>query len=84
MPATLSFRASDESVESLDKLCQATERDRTYHLTRAVSRYLETEMWHVSAVHEGIADAEAGNLTPLEDVKKHWQEKRDARLDPKS
>lgn len=80
MPVTLSFRAGDEIAESLDKLCQATERDRTYHLNRAVNRYLETELWQVEAVREGMADAQAGNLIPLEDVKKRWLGKRDDRL----
>jgi len=80
MPATLSFRASDESAEALDKLCQATERDRTYHLTRALARYLETELWQAEAVKEGMADVETGRMISLEDVKAKWMGKRNDRL----
>ncbi|MBD8615577.1 MULTISPECIES: CopG family ribbon-helix-helix protein [Pseudomonas] len=80
MPATLSFRTLDESAEALDKLCQATERDRTYHLTRALTRYLETELWQAEAVKEGMADVEAGRTISLEDVKAKWVGKRNDRL----
>lgn len=68
----LSFRVEEDLVSQLDQLAAATERDRQYHLKRALARYIEAESWHFRAVAEGIADAEAGNLTGIEDVKAKW------------
>ncbi|MCY1298285.1 hypothetical protein D9M68_452650 [compost metagenome] len=68
----LSFRVEEELVSRLDLLAQATDRDRLYHLKRALTRYLDAESWHVAAIQEGIADADAGNLTDIEAVKAKW------------
>lgn len=68
----LSFRVEDDLVRQLDHLAQATDRDRQYHLKRALARYIEAEAWHVEAIAEGIADADAGNLTDLDTVKAKW------------
>jgi predicted transcriptional regulator len=77
----LSFRAEDALVQKLDQLAAATDRDRQYHLKRALARYIETESWHVSAIAEGIADADAGNLTDLETVKAKWVKRANTRAD---
>lgn len=77
----LSFRAEDALVEKLDQLALATDRDRQYHLKRALARYIETESWHVNAIAEGIADADAGNLTDLETVKAKWVKRANIRVD---
>ncbi|WPO99401.1 ribbon-helix-helix protein, CopG family [Pseudomonas sp. HR96] len=77
----ISFRVEEHLVAQLDQLAAATDRDRQYHLKRALTRYLETEAWHVAAVAEGIADAKAGNLTDLELVKADWAERAKNRVD---
>ena len=64
----LSFQADEETVQTLDQLAGATGRDRQYHLQQALSRYLEAEMRQMQAVSDGIADANAGNLTDIESV----------------
>jgi predicted transcriptional regulator len=68
----LSFRAEEDLVNQLDQLASATDRDRQYHLKRALAAYLESESWHLQAIAEGIAEAEAGKLTDLEIVKAKW------------
>ncbi|RRV04440.1 ribbon-helix-helix protein, CopG family [Pseudomonas sp. v388] len=68
----LSFRAEEGLVEMLDQLALATDRDRQYHLKRALSRYVEAESWHVKAVEEGLADIDAGKTIDLETVKAKW------------
>lgn len=68
----LSFRVEEDLVVQLDQIASATDRDRQYHLKRALSRYLETESWHLAALQEGIADADAGNLTDIANVKAKW------------
>jgi len=73
MPSpVLSFRTDEEMLSKLDQLAEATERDRQYHLKRALSRYLDAELWHLQAIAEGIADADANNLTDLNSVKEKW------------
>ncbi|QDG58128.1 CopG family ribbon-helix-helix protein [Pseudomonas sp. NIBRBAC000502773] len=59
-PPVLSFQVKLELASELDQLAQATDRDRQYHLQRALSRYLADESWHFKSVQEGIADANAG------------------------
>jgi len=68
----LSFRVDGDTANKLDQLAQATERDRQYHLKRALDQYLEAEIWHLQAIAEGIADADAGKLTELERVRERW------------
>ncbi|MCP1466698.1 putative transcriptional regulator [Pseudomonas sp. S3E17] len=46
----LSFQVKPELASELDQLAQATDRDRQYHLQRALSRYLADESWHFKAV----------------------------------
>ena len=68
----LSFRVEETLVQQLDQLSEATDRDRQYHLKRALARYVEAESWHIKAVAEGIADADAGKLTDLKTLKAKW------------
>jgi len=68
----LSFRVEEALVEMLDQLALATDRDRQYHLKRALARYVEAESWHVKAVADGLADIDAGKTIGLETVKAKW------------
>lgn len=68
----LSFRLDEEIVSQLDKLAEATDRDRLYHVKRAMARYLESESWHLQAIEVGIEAADAGKLTDLAAVKAKW------------
>ncbi|MFW9079102.1 CopG family ribbon-helix-helix protein [Pseudomonas sp. P2757] len=80
----LSFRVKPELASELDQLAQATERDRQYHLQRALSRYVADESWHFKAVQEGIADADAGNVTDLDAVKAKWVKRAEDRIKQQS
>jgi len=73
----LSFQADQETVQTLDQLASATGRDRRYHLQQALSRYLESEMRQIRDISDGIADAEAGNLTDIESVRARWVKRAD-------
>ena len=68
----VSFRLEEELVTQLDALAKATDHDRLYHLKRAVAQYLHAESRHVKAIQVGIAAADAGKLTDVEDVKARW------------
>lgn len=80
----LSFRVEEVLVEQLDQLAEATDRDRQYHLKRALARYVESESWHINAIAKGIADADAGNLTDLKAVKAKWVNRAKHRVDGQS
>lgn len=80
----LSFRVEDDLVQQLDQLAAATDRDRQYHLKRALARYIESESWHINAISEGIKDADAGNLTDLEAIKAKWVSRAKNRTDRQS
>jgi predicted transcriptional regulator len=72
-PPELSFRVDEKIAANLDQLAQATEQDRGYHLTRALTQYLDSEMRHLQAIAEGIADADTGNLLDLDLVTAKWE-----------
>ena len=80
----LSFRVEETLVEQLDQLSEATDRDRQYHLKRALARYIEAESWHIKAIAEGIADADAGNLTDFKTIKENWVNRAKHRADGQS
>ncbi len=71
----LSFRIEEELISQLDGLAEATDRDRLYHIRRALTRYLEAESWHLDAT-VGIEAADAGQLTDLATVKAKWERRR--------
>lgn len=75
----LSFRLDEEIISQLDKLAEATDRDRLYHVKRAMTRYLESESWHLQAIEEGIEAADAGELTDLKAVKAKWIDRAENR-----
>ena len=75
----LSFRLDEEIVSQLDNLAEATDRDRLYHVKRAMTRYLESESWHLHAIAVGIEAADAGKLTDLAAVKAKWMSRAESR-----
>lgn len=47
MTKVISYRESPENIAALDKLCVATERDRGYHLRKALAAYLAANEWQM-------------------------------------
>ena len=43
--------------------------------------YGEAESWHLQAISEGIADADAGKLTDLDAVKAKWKKRAERSTD---
>lgn len=62
MSESLSFRTSAEQVETLDRIAQATERPRSWHLERALRLYLNREAWHLAEIEAGLEDAREGRV----------------------
>lgn len=47
MGKVISYRESPEFIAALDAICVATDRDRAWHLRRALTQYLRSNEWQV-------------------------------------
>lgn len=65
---TISFRAEADRVAELDALAATQQRDRTFVINEALAQYVALQKSHQEQIEAGIADAEAGRLTPHTDV----------------
>ncbi len=64
----VSIRIPTDVIETLDKIGAALERPRSWVILRAIRQYLADEGQEVLDVQEGIAEAERGEVVPIEDV----------------
>ena len=64
----ISIRVPADVIETLDKIAAALERPRSWVMVRAIRRYLADEGQEVLDIQEGIAEAERGEVVPIEDV----------------
>ena len=69
-PTTIpvSLRMPADLIETLDKIAAALERSRSWVMLRALRQYIADERQEVLDVQEGIAEAERGEMVPIEDV----------------
>jgi len=64
----VSVRLQPEINEELARVATTMDRPKSWVIERAVKDYLELQAWQLAAIDAGIADADAGNLVPHEDV----------------
>jgi predicted transcriptional regulator len=64
----VSLRVPADLIETLDKIAVALERSRSWVMLRALRQYIADEGQEVLDVQEGIAEAERGEMVPIEDV----------------
>lgn len=67
---TVTFRAPGEKIKALDALAELQQRDRSFVLNEALDQYLSLNEYHVALIREGIRQADAGLLTPHEEVRR--------------
>jgi len=65
---TVTFRMDGEKVDKLDSYAARDERDRSYLVNEAITRYLEARDFQVARIEEGIRQADAGQLLEHKDV----------------
>ena len=70
--ANTSIRIPDQLRDLYEELARATGRTRNYLMTEALERYAAEERWQLAQVEDGIADADAGNVTRHEQVRADW------------
>ena len=75
----ISFRVPAEKVKELERLSKATDRPRSWHLEQALASYLEIQSWQVEQIEKSIAELDAGEGIPHEEIEKELLEwgKRD-------
>lgn len=66
---TLAFRVSREKAEILKKLVQSTERDKSWHLEKALDEYLVNQAWQIAAIEQGLDDSEAGRMVSHDQIR---------------
>ncbi len=63
------FRVNPEKAKALTELSAATQRPRAWLLEQALDNYLESQSWQVAHIKEGLAEAEAGQVIPHDEVR---------------
>ncbi len=58
----VTFRLDSEKRAALDALATSMERNLSYIINDAISLYLEIHQWQLKEIHQGIAEAEAGDF----------------------
>jgi predicted transcriptional regulator len=81
---TTTIRMDANTLKRLDGIAQAMSRSRAWVLNQAIERYLDYEEWFVSAVNDGLREAENGDVLEHAVVTRRWERKRAVKLDPRS
>lgn len=62
--ATMSLRLSGTTKAKLGELAQHTRRTRSFLANEAITAYVERELAIVAGIQRGLADMQAGRVTP--------------------
>lgn len=66
---SLAFRVSLEKAKRLEELAAATDRPRSWLLEQALDQYLDLQAWQVEQVELAIAEMDAGQGIPHDEIK---------------
>ncbi|MCD5995646.1 transcriptional regulator [Pseudomonas sp. CDFA 602] len=72
MNPLVSFRIEPELSASLQSLMTRTGQKRSCLINKALAHYLEHQRVQTELIHEGLADAQAGNLINLQEIERKW------------
>ena len=62
MAHPLTLRLKDEEISKLDEIAQATDRKRSWHMSRAIRAYIDDEYQFLEGVRRGIEAADNGDM----------------------
>ena len=65
---SLSFRVDEQTVALLDRLAEATDRQRSWILEQALNTYLKHHAWQVEDIRQALAEADAGDFATDEEM----------------
>ncbi len=66
----LTARIPEQVKETLAELAESTDRPVAWHVNQALSTYVEVNKWQIEAIKEGLAQAKAGKVIPIDDVER--------------
>lgn len=69
----ISVRIPADKVERLERLATATDRSRSWHIEQALDAYLDLQSWQVVQITRAMAEMEAGEGIPHEEVRRELQ-----------
>lgn len=73
----VTVRLDHEKRAAVDRIAQASQRDRSFIINEAIDAYLATHRWQVEHIEEGLRQAEAGEFATEDEVTQafaRWQE----------
>lgn len=56
----VSFRIDREQDELLDRLAEATDRPKSWHLEQALNHYLEVQRWQIRHIQKALDEVNQG------------------------
>lgn len=65
---TMTIRVTPALKEKLGRLAQNTRRTRSFLAAEAVESYVDRELQIIEGIERGLADREAGRVTPHDDA----------------
>ena len=68
MPRSVTFELDDETLQTLDRLAERTERSRDDLISQAVQDYLALQGWQIDKIRAGIAASERGDFVDEEEI----------------
>ncbi len=66
--STISFRATTDKRDTLDKIAKSQQRDRSFIINEALDRYIDIYNWQIAHIQQGIEQAENGDFVSHEEV----------------
>lgn len=67
-------RLDGDAVAFLDTLGAQLDRDRSYLIKDAVTRYIDLDRWQIDEVNKAIAEADGGEFATTADVERMFDE----------
>jgi len=73
MAHPLTIRLNQTDIAKLDEISKATDRKRSWHMTRAIHAYIEDEYTFLEGVKQGIEAADRGDVISHETVEVEFE-----------
>lgn len=81
MSEPVTLRLDNATRKRLDRLAKATERSRAALAAEAVRQFVELNEWQISAIEEGLREADRGQFIDHARLKSKWEKKLAAAMD---
>ena len=73
-----------DTQQRLEALAHTTARSQSELAAQLLKTSLnDLRAWQINAIRQGLAEADAGTLTELSQVRRHWENKRARQTDAK-